>query len=95
MNFFLQEPGFLSDGETVFDPFLGSGTTTKVCMELGRNSVGYEIDLELKPVILKKIGQLTLLGDRVEVIVREDAKKLRTFLQKRVSAQRSVTKRSQ
>ena len=62
-------------------------------MELGRNSVGYEVDLELKPVILKKIGQLTLLGGKVEVIVREDAKKLRTFLQERVSAQRSVTKK--
>jgi len=86
---------FSFKGETVLDPFLGSGTTTKVCMELGRNSIGYEIDLELKPIILNKIGQLTLLGDRVEVIVREDSKKLRTSLQKRVSAQRSVTKRSQ
>jgi DNA modification methylase len=41
-------------GETVLDPFLGSGTTMKVAKQLGRNSIGYEIDLELKPVIMKK-----------------------------------------
>ena len=29
-------------GETVLDPFLGSGTTTKVARNLGRHSVGYE-----------------------------------------------------
>ena len=84
---------FSFKGETVLDPFLGSGTTTKVAMELGRNSIGYEIDLELKPIILKKVGQLTLKEDKIELIVREDAKKLRSFLQERVSRQRSVTKK--
>ena len=43
-------------GETVFDPFLGSGTTLKVARELGRKGIGYEIDLELKDVIRKKLG---------------------------------------
>lgn len=38
-------------GETVLDPFLGSGTTTKVAAELGRNSVGYEINKAYLPVI--------------------------------------------
>ncbi len=27
-------------GHTVLDPFLGSGTTSRACMELGRNSIG-------------------------------------------------------
>jgi len=45
---------FTFKGETVLDPFLGSGTTTKVAKELGRNSYGYEIDLELKDIILEK-----------------------------------------
>lgn len=43
-------------GETVLDPFLGSGTTTKVAAHLGRNSVGYEINRAYLPVIKKKIG---------------------------------------
>ena len=34
---------FSFPGETVLDPFAGSGTTLKVANELGRNAVGYEI----------------------------------------------------
>jgi hypothetical protein len=34
---------FTFQGDTVLDPFLGSGTTSKVAWELGRNSIGYEI----------------------------------------------------
>ena len=83
---------FTFKGETVLDPFLGSGTTTKVAKELGRNSYGYEIDLELKDVILEKVGygQATLTGDIIEYKIREDAKRLRTFLQERVKMQRSA-----
>lgn len=32
-------------GDTVLDPFLGSGTTSLVTKKLNRNSVGYELDL--------------------------------------------------
>lgn len=48
---------FSVKGETVLDPFLGSGTTVKVAIENGRNSVGYEADKKLLSVITKKIGQ--------------------------------------
>ena len=41
-------------GETVLDPFLGSGTTMKVARELIRNSIGYEIIKDLEKVIRKK-----------------------------------------
>ena len=83
---------FSFKGETVLDPFLGSGTTMKVAKELGRNSYGYEIDLELKDIILEKVGywQETLTGDTIEYKVKDSAKRLRTFLQERVKAQRSV-----
>jgi DNA modification methylase/endonuclease YncB( thermonuclease family) len=33
-------------GETVLDPFLGSGTTSLTARNLGRNSIGYEINAE-------------------------------------------------
>jgi modification methylase len=33
-------------GDTVLDPFLGSGTTTISAADCGRNSIGYEIDGE-------------------------------------------------
>jgi len=33
-------------GDTVLDPFLGTGTTTLAALRHGRNSIGYEIDEE-------------------------------------------------
>jgi len=84
---------FSFKGETVLDPFLGSGTTMKVAKELGRNCYGYEIDLELEEIIRKKIGydQVTLVGDRIQIEKRGDSKKLRTSLQERIKKQKSVT----
>jgi site-specific DNA-methyltransferase (adenine-specific) len=51
---------FTYAGDTVLDPFLGSGTTTKVAFEMGRNSIGYEIGFqtendEWKEIIKRKI----------------------------------------
>jgi len=43
-------------GDTVLDPFAGSGTTLKVARELGRNSIGYEINPNYKSIIRNKIG---------------------------------------
>lgn len=43
-------------GETVLDPFLGSGTTSLAAMNLGRNSIGYEINKGFAPVIREKLG---------------------------------------
>lgn len=42
--------------ETVLDPFVGSGTTMKVARELGRNSIGVEILIDLEPIIREKLG---------------------------------------
>jgi len=66
-------------GETVLDPFAGSGTTMKVARLLGRNSIGIEIKKSLIPVIKKKLvfeGQLPLdvQNDTFELMIREDIK---------------------
>jgi DNA modification methylase len=42
---------FTFAGDTVLDPFLGSGTTARVAVDLGRNAVGYEIN----PVYLRQM----------------------------------------
>ncbi len=78
---------FTMVGETVFDPFAGSGTTLKVARELGRKGIGYEIDLDLKRVMREKLGA----GDLV-VEERAGVKRLRKSLQKRIHRQRSVAK---
>lgn len=43
-------------GERVLDPFLGSGTTIRAAMELGREGVGYEVNRDFAPAIRKKLG---------------------------------------
>jgi site-specific DNA-methyltransferase (adenine-specific) len=49
-------------GETVFDPFGGSGTTSLAAKNLGRNSVLYEINKDFAPIIKEK-----LLGEQINV----------------------------
>ena len=78
---------FTMVGETVFDPFAGSGTTLKVAQELGRKGIGYEIDLELKKVMRKKLG-----GENFTLEEREGAKRLRKSLQSKIRGQRSAAK---
>ncbi len=66
-------------GETVLDPFLGSGTTMKVARLLKRNSVGIEIIRDLEKIIRKKIGFDTSSDifndeDHLEIIERTNGK---------------------
>ncbi|MBN8673915.1 MAG: thermonuclease family protein [Chitinophagales bacterium] len=42
-------------GETVLDPFAGSGTTSLAAKNLDRNSVGFEINPDFIPVIKEKL----------------------------------------
>ena len=57
-------------GETIFDPFLGSGTTTLAAKNLERNSIGYEINKEFESIIKEKlnINQLSLDEDTIEFL---------------------------
>jgi site-specific DNA-methyltransferase (adenine-specific)/site-specific DNA-methyltransferase (cytosine-N4-specific) len=74
-------------GETVLDPFLGTGTTCIVAKKLGRNCVGYEIDLELMDVIKERLGismKTLIQTDNIEIITRDDAKRLRTKLREEI-----------
>lgn len=43
-------------GDTVLDPFLGSGTTTLAAKNLDRNSVGYEINADFLSAIRDRTG---------------------------------------
>lgn len=80
---------FSYKGETVLDPFMGSGTTLKVALELRRRAIGYEIDIELLDVVKKKlkINQPVLIGQnpKFEIVIREDIKHLRTQLREKVA----------
>ncbi len=43
------------EGESVLDPFLGSGTTLKICRLLNRNGIGYELNSTYKDLIKKRV----------------------------------------
>ncbi len=84
--------------EVVLDPFLGSGTTMKVARQWRRSCIGYEIDLELMPIIRAKTGMETasLLDDaQWEILVRDDARHLRTWLSDRIKQRRSAARNAE
>jgi len=59
-------------GETVLDPFLGSGTTMKVAKKLKRNSIGIEIIRDLEDIIRIKTGfDKETAKDNLEIVSRE------------------------
>ncbi len=71
-------------GDTVLDPFLGSGTSSLAARNLGRNSIGYEVNPDFLPLMKDKlgIGQEMLFKDAEFEIVTAD--KLRTDYKLRV-----------
>lgn len=61
-------------GETVFDPFAGSGTTSLAAKNLGRNSIGYEINKDFAPSIKEKLcNNQLVLGENSTVSFYEDS----------------------
>jgi DNA modification methylase len=74
---------FSFHGETILDPFLGSGTTMKVAQELGRNSWGYEIDRGLKKIITQKLDSNQPSDSNVEFRFRQESKRSRPTVRRR------------
>ena len=48
---------FSSDGETILDPFMGSGTTGVAALQLGRKFIGIEIDPGYFDIACKRIEE--------------------------------------
>lgn len=48
-------------GDLVFDPFVGSGTTTAVAKRLGRKSIGIELELPYLEIARERLKQEVLL----------------------------------
>ena len=60
-------------GDTILDPFLGSGTTSLTAKNLHRNSIGYEINEYFLPIIKEKLGlrQRTIFQDETFEIIKQ------------------------
>jgi site-specific DNA-methyltransferase (adenine-specific) len=63
-------------GETILDPFAGSGTTSLAAKNLERNSIGYEINPEFIPFIKDKleVHQQDLSGTTYDFVKQENIK---------------------
>lgn len=60
-------------GETIIDPFSGSGTTALAAKNLGRNSIAFEINPEFIPIIKEKleVHQRNIDGTTFEFIKQD------------------------
>jgi DNA modification methylase len=54
-------------GDTVLDPFMGTGTTAKMALALGRKAIGYELNPEYAPLIKRK---LNAVGQQYEIDIK-------------------------
>lgn len=63
-------------GDTVLDPFLGSGTTSLAAKNLNRNSVGYEINTDFLSVIRRKLNieQNDIFSTNYEFLTQNNTK---------------------
>ncbi len=52
-------------GDTVFDPFWGTGTTTLAAMAAGRNSVGKELDAGFQSEFDRRVGEIADITDEL------------------------------
>jgi DNA modification methylase len=51
------------EGDTILDPFIGSGTTAWVARHLGRQSVGCELNADYLEIAARRLSQQSLLAE--------------------------------
>jgi DNA modification methylase len=77
---------FSCHGDTVLDPFLGTGTTMVAAMMSGRNSLGVERDASLGPAIQTRLERAIKLGrERTRLRLTDH----RSFVEERTRRERS------
>jgi DNA modification methylase len=79
---------FSTKGETILDPFLGTGTTMAASMATARKSIGFEIDVNFKNLYEERFKEIvpfsneliqSRLNNHRDFIIEETQKKNRIF----------------
>jgi DNA modification methylase len=61
------------ENDLVYDPFMGSGTTAKLAIQLGRNWIGSELDEEYSKICLERIENIQKDDSIMENIITKDS----------------------
>ncbi len=69
-------------GDVVLDPFIGLGTTTMAAIQCERNSIGFEIDELLKPILKDRIASINVAN--FNCLIEERYKKHLAFVEERM-----------
>ncbi len=68
-------------GDTILDPFLGTGTTSAAALFTGRSSVGYEMDPTFGKIISQNFNDLL---QRVPILLQTRMETHRSFIERRI-----------
>lgn len=75
-------------GDTVLDPFLGTGTTMQAAILLGRNSIGYDIDPHMGDIVSEGIKSMSI--DRCNALIKQRFDNHIKFIQERKASCKEV-----
>lgn len=65
---------YTAEGDTVLDPFMGSGTTGEACVNLNRNFIGFEINPDYFAISEKRINNALAKQGKADLIISETTK---------------------
>lgn len=75
-------------GDVVLDPFMGFGTTAIAAMLTERNSIGFEIDTLLKPMLRNILSSVSI--PKANALIYERYKKHLEFVEERLKIKKEV-----
>lgn len=65
---------YTNKGDTILDPFMGSGTTGVACVNLNRNFIGFEINPNYFAIAERRINNALAKQGKADLIVSDTTK---------------------